>query len=142
MRWSKWVGRIGGAAGSPAPVAKVRAIERVAISRKRAMHWFSARPGANVGRTVRVLPVEIPAAWRGVPAAGCSILVKMIETLTGPQYLDIRRMILPSRPRMTVGEGTELTVERGARSSSRRLDGAAARRLLITYSDLEDKRET
>ncbi|WP_175998262.1 hypothetical protein [Burkholderia stabilis] len=61
-------------------------------------------------RTVRVRPVEIPAAWRGVPATGCSILVKMTETLTDPQLLDIRRMILPSRPRMTVGEGTELTV--------------------------------
>ncbi|MBJ9696954.1 hypothetical protein [Burkholderia cenocepacia] len=53
---------------------------------------------------------KIPVAWRRVPGAGCSILVKMTETLTGPQLLDIRRMIVAVSARMTVGEGTELTV--------------------------------
>lgn len=78
----------------------MRAIKCVAGSRKRATHGFSARRGANVGRTARVPPVEIQAAWRGVPAAGCSILMKITETLTGPQLPDFRRMIVAvSAPR-------------------------------------------
>ncbi|HIE5945803.1 TPA: hypothetical protein ACXN34_007897 [Burkholderia cepacia] len=69
----------------------------------------------------------------------------MTETLTGPQLLDIRRMIVAVSAPHDARRGNRIDVgylERWMRSSSRRLNGGnRPERLLITYFNLVDKRE-